>query len=88
MLLGSADRDAPRGETRLCAWGLAAIDVRLAPSLATGPSGEFCKVSADGLKVSFKVFDATEPKGLAKFSMSNRQIRNAAVRGSMALVHQ
>jgi hypothetical protein len=88
LLLGRADRDAPKGETRLCAWGLAAIDVRLAPSLATGPSGEFCKVSADGLKVSFKVLRRDRAQRFSKIQQSNRQIRNAAVRGSMALVHQ
>jgi hypothetical protein len=60
FLLARPDRDAPAGETRLCAWNLAAIDVRSAPSVAGGPNGDLCDVSADGLKLSFKVFAATE----------------------------
>lgn len=61
LVLAMVDGDVPKGETRLCTWGLAAIDVRPAPSLVGGPSGELCDVSADGLKLSFKVFNATEP---------------------------
>jgi hypothetical protein len=59
LLLSKTDRDVPKGETRLCSWGLAAVDVRSVPSLSGGPSGEFCDVSADGLKLSLKVFEAT-----------------------------
>jgi|SRR4051812_24826080 len=60
LLLARADRDVPQGETRLCAWDFAAIDVRSVPSLAGGADGEVCDVSANGLKLSFKVFNVTE----------------------------
>jgi hypothetical protein len=77
LLLARADRDAPKGETRVCSWGLAAIDVRSAPSLTGGPSGELCKVAADGLELSFKAFQATEPDTVVNIKALTQNYRAA-----------
>jgi len=77
LLMARADRDAPKGETRLCSWGVAAVDVRSAPSLTGGPNGELCEVSADGLQLSFKIFDATEPDTVVNIKVLTQNYRAA-----------
>jgi len=77
LVLARADHDVPKDETRLCAWNLAAIDGRSVPSLAGGLSGEICDVSADGLKLSFKFFDAAEPDTVINMKALTQHFRAA-----------
>lgn len=62
LVLVRADKAAPKGETRLCVWNTVAIDARSARSLAGGPQGQTCVLSADGLTVSLDMFATTKAK--------------------------
>jgi hypothetical protein len=77
FLLARADRDAPKGETRVCSWSFAAIDVRSVPALTGGPSGGLCDLSAAGVKFSFKVFEATEPNAVVNVPALKQYYKSA-----------